>query len=71
MNDAINDGMDTADDEEEADKVYSQICDEIGVEYGDVDGQLALGPVKGKEEVKGGSGAEMDDLASRLDALKK
>ena len=38
MNDAINDGMDTADDEEEADKVYSQICDEIGVEYGDVDG---------------------------------
>lgn len=32
MSDAIDAGMDTADDETEADKVYSQICDEIGVE---------------------------------------
>jgi hypothetical protein len=32
MNDAVNMGMDTADDEEEANKVYDQICTEIGIE---------------------------------------
>ena len=32
MNDAMDAGMDTADDVESADKIYSQICDEIGVE---------------------------------------
>lgn len=35
MNDAIDAGMDTADDQEAADKVYSQICDEIGVDMGE------------------------------------
>jgi hypothetical protein len=34
MNDAIDAGMDNVDDVEEADKVYSQICDEIGVDMG-------------------------------------
>lgn len=32
MNDAIDAGMDGVNDEEEASKVYMQICDEIGVE---------------------------------------
>ena len=32
MSDAIDAGMDNADDVEAADKVYMQICDEIGVE---------------------------------------
>lgn len=32
MGDAIDSGIDTANDEEEADKVYTQICDEIGVD---------------------------------------
>lgn len=35
MNDAIDAGMDTADDTETADRVYAQICDEIGVELGE------------------------------------
>ena len=35
MSDAIDAGMDGADDVESADKVYAQICDEIGVELGD------------------------------------
>lgn len=35
MNDAIDAGMDNVDDVEAADKVYSQICDEIGVELGE------------------------------------
>ena len=32
MNDAMDAGMDGVGDEEEADKIYSQICDEIGVD---------------------------------------
>lgn len=35
MNDAVDAGMDNVDDAEAADKVYSQICDEIGVEIGE------------------------------------
>lgn len=35
MNDAINMGMDTADDEAEADKIYDQICTEIGIDIAD------------------------------------
>ncbi len=33
MNDAIDAGMDNAESEEEASKVYQQICDEIGVGF--------------------------------------
>ena len=32
MNDAMDAGMDGVNDEEEADKIYGQICDEIGVD---------------------------------------
>ena len=32
MSDAIDAGMDNAEDLDAADKVYAQICDEIGVE---------------------------------------
>ena len=35
MNDAIDSGMDSVNDEEEAGKIYQQICDEIGVEIGE------------------------------------
>ena len=35
MNDAVDAGMDNADDVETADNVYAQICDEIGVELGE------------------------------------
>lgn len=35
MGDAIDDGLDNAEDVDAADKVYSQICDEIGVELGE------------------------------------
>ena len=35
MSDAIDAGMDNADDVEAADRVYGQICDEIGVELGE------------------------------------
>ena len=32
MNDAMDGAMDTGNDEEEADKVYTQICGEIGID---------------------------------------
>jgi hypothetical protein len=32
MNDAMDAGMDNVNDEEEAEKIYGQICDEIGVD---------------------------------------
>ena len=32
MSDAIDDGMDNAEDVENADKIYAQICEEIGIE---------------------------------------
>ena len=32
MSDAIDDGMDNVEDVDAADKIYAQICDEIGVE---------------------------------------
>lgn len=35
MGDAIDAGMDTADDEEAANGIYSQICDEIGIQLGE------------------------------------
>lgn len=43
MNDAMDAGMDTADDQEAADKVYGQICDEIGV---DMDEEHVVGKSK-------------------------
>ena len=68
MNDAINMGMDTADDEEEANKVYDQICGEIGI---DMESQ-GLGEV-GKDRINvGGQAAPAqpnvaDDLEARLE----
>ena len=35
MGDAIDGAMDAADDEEAASGVYSQICDEIGIQIGE------------------------------------
>ena len=72
MNDAVNMGMDNAEDEDEANKVYDQICGEIGIE---LDGE-ALGAV-GKQKIAMGGQQEAapapvaDDLESRLDQLKR
>ena len=39
MNDAMDSAMDNVDDEQEADKVYSQICGEIGI---DIDSEMGV-----------------------------
>ena len=68
MNDAINMGMDTADDEEQANQVYDQICGEIGI---DLESQ-GLGEV-GKDKIQLGAQAApaqpgaADDLEARLE----
>jgi hypothetical protein len=35
MSDAIDMGMENGEEEDDADTIYSQICDEIGVEFAD------------------------------------
>ena len=50
MGDAIDAGLDTADDVEAADKVYAQICDEIGVELAD-ENQVGKGKLPSKAAV--------------------
>jgi len=51
MSDAIDGAMDTGDVEEEASNVYSQICDEIGVEQNE-DMEVRKDKVKVEGEVK-------------------
>ena len=48
MSDAIDDGMDKAEDVENADKVYAQICEEIGIELAE-DNDIGTGPIKKPE----------------------
>jgi hypothetical protein len=64
MSDAIDAGMDSVDDEAEADKVYTQICDEIGVEM-NADQTVARSQLG-----QAAPGASMNDLEARLGALK-
>ena len=45
MSDAIDGAMDNGEDVENADKIYAQICDEIGVELADEDGGIPKGKV--------------------------
>lgn len=45
MNDAMDGAMDSVNDEEEADKVYSQICGEIGIEFNE-DNRVANKPIE-------------------------
>ena len=45
MNDAMDGAMDGVNDEEEADKVYSQICGEIGIEFNET-GNVANKPIE-------------------------
>lgn len=54
MNDAIDSGMDSVNDEEEAGKIYQQICDEIGVEIGEEQQEVH----KGKVAVNNGAAAQ-------------
>ena len=55
MSDAIDANMDNADDLDAADKVYSQICDEIGVELAEENDVLkAKVPGVGEKQVRFG-----------------
>jgi hypothetical protein len=45
MNDAMDGAMDSVNDEEEADKVYSQICGEIGIEFNE-DNKVSNKPIE-------------------------
>ena len=47
MSDAIDAGMDNAEDVDSADKIYAQICEEIGIEVAE-ENDVNAGPVKQK-----------------------
>ena len=69
MSDAIDQGLDDAEMEDESDQIYGQVCEELGLEYGEGDQKAREGKIGVGEQQK--QGAEMDDLQSRLDQLKK
>jgi len=68
MNDAMDAGMDNYNDEEEADKVYSQICDEIGVDINE-EQQVNKKAISVSNPAQ--SSNNTDDLQARLDQLKR
>ena len=51
MSDAIDAGMDNAEDVDNADKIYSQICEEIGIEVAEDNG-VSNGAIK--KPIEGG-----------------
>eukprot|EP00347_Sterkiella_histriomuscorum_P009570 403340698 len=69
MNDAMDAGMDNADSIDEADKVYQQICDEIGVDLGDEHVGAGRNPLV--NPVAQPTANNVDDLEARLNQLKK
>ena len=72
MNDAINMGMDTADDEQEAEKIYDQICTEIGIDIGSgALGEAGKGQIATGAQPAGAQPAAVDDLQARLDNLNR
>ncbi len=79
MSDAIDAGMDTADDLDAADKIYAQICDEIGVELAEENevsgGKINTGAAKAVSHHLNLTNVQKiedsDDLQARLDMLKR
>ncbi len=79
MSDAIDAGMDTADDLDAADKIYAQICDEIGVELAEENevsgGKINTGAAKAVSQRLNLYNVQKiedsDDLQARLDMLKR
>lgn len=68
MSDMIDDTMGEEDDEEEEGSLVNQVLDEIGLDLG---GQVATPANKLKKPVAAKEDDAEDDLAARLDSLKK
>ena len=69
ISDAIDMGMDNADDEQAADQIYNQVCEEIGINIG----EDQIGAGAGQIANPGGAqanNANVDDLQARLNQLK-
>jgi len=72
MGDAIDMGMDDGNEEEEADGIYGQILEEVGIEYvaeANIGGVMRAPKVK--EEAKEEGGNDISDLEARLNQLKQ
>lgn len=67
MNDAIDQGMSSYDDDTKTENVYKQICDEAGIDY-KIDGMVPDKPVpQPNNPVNTG----LSDLEKQLNDLKK
>ena len=68
--DLVNDGMDVGMDEGEADDIYAQICDEIGIDSGIQGASVGTSKinVQGQQQqvADQGNAEELDDLEARL-----
>jgi len=67
MNDAIDQGMSTYDDDAQVDTVYKQICEEVGVDYKVDSGVVPVSPLPSKQVANPG----LSDLEKQLNDLKK
>ena len=45
MSDAIDQGLDDAEMEDESDQIYGQVCEELGLEYGEGDQKAREGKI--------------------------
>ena len=81
MGDAIDDALGDADDEEEQDRIVSQVLDEIGISFGNEIPDAPMLGTPGKMEsappgktataVGGGDDPALSDLEARLNNLKR
>ena len=45
MSDAIDQGLDDAEMEDESDQIYGQVCEELGLEYGEGEAKARAGKI--------------------------
>ena len=68
MQDAMDTAFDNPEADQAADEVYNQICEEQGIAMGNQDMAVGSGAV-GNSQPVGQQDAEVDDLQKRLDNL--
>lgn len=80
MGDAIDDALGDADNEEEEDRIVSQVLDEIGISFGDqipdapmlgTPGTVESAPAGKTATAVGGDDPALSDLEARLNNLKR
>ena len=73
MGDAMDSAMDQGNEEEEADSVYQNICEQIGIDINDDQNVVGKGQIQSNQPVAqtNQKDEQYDDLQARLDQLKR